>query len=203
MTDEQLRAFNRKLLIHWLESRVLWFEAGKEEFPEIRNDDIKPRSIALLSNWQMKVLGSREARYTNDQIERMLERMRKNFYHLWKVLNILYLDEDADKRQLDKWRLAEEGTHDYRKALWHDQAIELMLTVLNADTERLTVVLAPIEGAGDKEEEKKSRRIEGLSHFFTRQQHGATRGEAAKETAAAFGVSLSTVYNWLSWLESI
>lgn len=62
-----------------------------------------------------------------DPLYQALERMKKNSYHLWKVLNELYLSPHSDSSKLGAWRISPEGSQERRKALFHDKAIELLL----------------------------------------------------------------------------
>jgi hypothetical protein len=60
-----------------------------------------------------------------------LERLRKNFYHLWKVLDELYLSEHADASNLERWRQAPQGSQEWRKARQHDEALEVLITAVS------------------------------------------------------------------------
>jgi hypothetical protein len=60
-----------------------------------------------------------------------LERLRKNFYHLWKVLDELYLSEHADASKLERWRQAPQGSQEWRKARQHDEALEVLITAVS------------------------------------------------------------------------
>jgi hypothetical protein len=62
-----------------------------------------------------------------DALYQTVERMRKNFYHLWKVLDELYLAPRSDPSKLEAWRSAEEGSQEWRKARFHDQAVDILM----------------------------------------------------------------------------
>ncbi len=66
-------------------------------------------------------------RTRDGSLDAPLERLRKNFYQLWKPLHELYLGEHADPILLEVWRLAPEGSQEWRKAREHDDAIELLM----------------------------------------------------------------------------
>ncbi len=51
-----------------------------------------------------------------------LERLRKNHYHIWKVLTEY---QDHPDRLVD-WRNAPERSEKWRKAIWLDEALKLL-----------------------------------------------------------------------------
>jgi hypothetical protein len=51
-----------------------------------------------------------------------LERLRKNFYHLWKVLK----EAQADPSSPERWRRAPRGSLEWRKAIFYAQALRVL-----------------------------------------------------------------------------
>ena len=200
-TDSDLRNFNRLELISWLEGRVFWHGVVGEPIKRIPKNRERKEGRAPIGSYHYKMMNSPEAQETSSRIERGLEHLRKNFYHLWKVLHILYLSETPEPWLLESWREAEEGTYHYRMALWRDTAIEVLLDGLQASRERLTVPVMAERGRGDRSVEKHEKKIEALTHFFERLELGASKKEAIRETAIRFDVSTATFYRWLEWLK--
>ncbi len=54
-----------------------------------------------------------------------LERLRKNFYHLWRVVREL---EEAEEPEalLASWRSAPQGSQEWRKALFYEGAMKIL-----------------------------------------------------------------------------
>jgi hypothetical protein len=67
----------------------------------------------------------------DDRLYQATERMQKNFFHLWKVLEELYLSPHSDPSKLHAWRQAPEGSEEWRKAKQHDQAIEVLIAAVS------------------------------------------------------------------------
>lgn len=59
-----------------------------------------------------------------------LERMRLNHYHLWLVLEELRTSEDPGAL-IAVWGLAPEGSVGWRKALFRDDALEVLRVALS------------------------------------------------------------------------
>jgi hypothetical protein len=51
-----------------------------------------------------------------------LERLRKNFYHLWKALR----EAREDPTRLEEWRRAPVGSQEWRKAVFYEEAMRLL-----------------------------------------------------------------------------
>jgi hypothetical protein len=51
-----------------------------------------------------------------------LERLRKNFYHLWKVLK----EAEADPSLPERWRRAPRGSQEWRKAIFYVQGLRVL-----------------------------------------------------------------------------
>jgi hypothetical protein len=56
-----------------------------------------------------------------------LERLRKNHYHLWKVLK----EAEADPSLPERWRQAPRGSQEWRKAIFFEQAIWVLEVALS------------------------------------------------------------------------
>lgn len=67
----------------------------------------------------------------DDRLYQAVERLRKNFYHLWRVLDELYLSPHSDPSRLELWRRAPEGSAECRKARRRDEAIEVLITAVS------------------------------------------------------------------------
>ena len=67
-----------------------------------------------------------------------LERLKKNFYHLWQVLEELrsappqYSPPDALLRE---WRGAPKPSQEWRKALFYEQAVDVLAVALGLSRE--------------------------------------------------------------------
>jgi hypothetical protein len=67
-----------------------------------------------------------------------LERLRKNFYHLWQVLEELrsappqYSPPDSLLRE---WRRVPEPSQEWRKALFYQQAVDVLAVALRLSRE--------------------------------------------------------------------
>lgn len=67
-----------------------------------------------------------------------LERLRKNFYHLWRVLEELrsapplYSPPDA---LLSEWRRAPRPSQEWRKALFYEQSVDVLAVALGLSRE--------------------------------------------------------------------
>lgn len=67
-----------------------------------------------------------------------LERLRKNFYHLWQVLEELrsappqYSPRDALLRE---WRRVPKPSQEWRKALFYEQAVDVLAVALRLSRE--------------------------------------------------------------------
>jgi hypothetical protein len=56
-----------------------------------------------------------------------MERLRKNFYELWKVL----MEVRADPSVVHDWRRAPKGSLEWRKARQHEQALMVFEVSIN------------------------------------------------------------------------
>ena len=63
------------------------------------------------------------------EVARALERLRLHHYHLWLVLEELRLSDDPG-RLLSGWRVAPKGSQGWRKALFHEDALEVLRVAL-------------------------------------------------------------------------
>ncbi len=63
------------------------------------------------------------------EVARALDRMRKNFYHLWVVVEEVRASADPDALLLE-WREAPKGSQEWRKALFYEDALEVLRTAL-------------------------------------------------------------------------
>ncbi len=63
------------------------------------------------------------------EVARALDRLRLNFYHLWLVLEELRASDDPDALLLE-WREAPQGSQGWRKALFYDDALEVLRVAL-------------------------------------------------------------------------
>ncbi len=71
-------------------------------------------------------------------LERALERLRKNFYHLWRVLEELRSSprpRPAPDSLLRDWRGAQKPSQEWRKALFYEQAIDVLTVALGVPRE--------------------------------------------------------------------
>ena len=71
------------------------------------------------------ILGS-----TDEEVDRALERMRKNFYQLWIVVEELRLSSDPGAL-LAGWGEAPKGSQEWRKALFYAEALEVLRVALS------------------------------------------------------------------------
>ncbi len=71
-------------------------------------------------------------------LERALERLRKNFYHLWRVLEELRSaprPRPAPDSLLRDWRGAQKPSQEWRKARHYEQAIAVLSASLGRSRE--------------------------------------------------------------------
>jgi hypothetical protein len=57
-----------------------------------------------------------------------MERLRKNFYPLWKV----YREAHTDPTLPERWREAPEGSQERRKAIFYEQALRVLEAAVSA-----------------------------------------------------------------------
>ena len=63
----------------------------------------------------------------DERVEPALERLRKNFYHLWKVLQ----ESQCDPSLVERWRRATERSEEWRKARQYDEAVTVLRVALS------------------------------------------------------------------------
>ena len=69
-----------------------------------------------------------------------LERLRKNFYHLWQVLGELRSSPSPDAL-LEQWRRAPKPSQEWRKAAFYEQAIDVLTVALGVPREETEELL--------------------------------------------------------------
>jgi hypothetical protein len=81
--------------------------------------------------------------YNHSDLGQALERLRKNFYHLWQVLEELHTAPPlhlSPEALLREWRRAPRPSQEWRKALFYEQAVDVLAVALGlsrAKTEEL------------------------------------------------------------------
>jgi hypothetical protein len=94
----------------------------------VEDPNVTEEKMDTIVGWLgREVLMRRLAAGDLEGLRQPLERLRKNFYQLWKPLYELYLGEYANPILLEHWRRAQEGSQEWRKARFHDEAIEVLL----------------------------------------------------------------------------
>ena len=63
-----------------------------------------------------------------------MERLRKNFYHLWQVLGELRSSPSPDAL-LREWRGAPKPSQEWRKAAFYEQAVDVLSASLGRSRE--------------------------------------------------------------------
>lgn len=81
----------------------------------------------LEREWVLRRLSDPEG---DDELHAALDRLRKNFYQLWRVLEELRVSDDPGAL-LSEWREAPKGSQGWRKALFYDQALEVLSVALS------------------------------------------------------------------------
>jgi hypothetical protein len=76
--------------------------------------------------WRERMLASDG----DEEVARALGRMRLNFYHLWVVVEELRASPDPNGL-LREWREAPKGSQGWRKALFHEEALEVLRVALS------------------------------------------------------------------------
>ncbi len=66
----------------------------------------------------------------DEEVDRALDRMRKNHYHLWIVVEEVRASADPDALLLE-WGEAPKGSIGWRKALSYEDALDLLRVALS------------------------------------------------------------------------
>ena len=75
-----------------------------------------------------------------------MERLRKNFYHLWQVLGELRSSPSPDAL-LREWRGAQKPSQEWRKALFYETAIDVLSVALGVPREETSSLVREYVGA--------------------------------------------------------
>jgi hypothetical protein len=83
--------------------------------------------------------------HKSSDLGQALERLRKNFYHLWQVLEELRsappLYSSPPDALLREWRRAPKPSQEWRKALFYEQAVDVLAVALGLSREKTQEVV--------------------------------------------------------------
>jgi hypothetical protein len=75
--------------------------------------------------------------HKSSDLGQALERLRKNFYHLWQVLEELRSAQYSPPYALlREWRRAPKPSQEWRKALFYEQAVDVLAVALGLSREK-------------------------------------------------------------------